>query len=848
MSSLQRSPYDERDAGRGPPMGPPSQFGGGMGPGPSVGRPDHRSTSTMSARAPPQMLTGPGAAGMHGDTMSLKDRERLEREKERERERESRSVERRERERVEMMREREMYEAEREKAHRMWERERREEEKMRDRERRESHDLMTGMLGGDRMLEAEREREWIRKNHSSNMVRVQEQQVWPRFAHAREDPREREVREIERQREMEMARIREMEERRVREEMDLERMERMERVNRQMSQGRTGGRERDMREKERPRDVTKEAGRERVKEPRRGTIEEHGWLPEPRAPEGWGKDPERERDRQMREQMHLQRERELHERERELAAREREEMEAVRNRYSASHHHHHLHHHHHRHPAPPSAIPGHAQGHIVSSKSGKMGRQPEPIEMAIGPGAGLPAPFDKVITNLPPPPSHKHSKTPIATTPNQSLPPQMMPGHFHPSNHLQMPPHPHAPPLGFQDHRPTSPPFKNALTAPRPNISMQSRSPCPPIMPTLKPRHLGTFVHPRLPFPFLDFIVPLTDPVTTPTSAPLAEKETREIRAIILIPSGFVPTEKPKQPRIWGGALIPSFSPLFATPQLVTHVQSGLTWGFVRPHPYEIHGGRRVYTDDSDLFLCALHAGWITWSMARKARKEGKDLRLEIRLSKESRYPGGLGSKFMGATDGQDVPGDDDGSTLLSAGWGNSHDGAGVEIMRAEFVKVRNTGERRKKLLRTELVDQVGTARKLGLRNRAQRILEYSERASALGCMSPLRKRRRVDPVSDDDLEEYNMTPASDADLCASRTVAFSRRMDSNNVGCVHPDFRCLRMLLNGMLASNTTLTSSRIFCSLSTNAREKRLGYPTATLSRWTLMAGRPQPTPNPL
>ncbi|EKM50690.1 uncharacterized protein PHACADRAFT_264097 [Phanerochaete carnosa HHB-10118-sp] len=283
-------------------------------------------------------------------------------------------------------------------------------------------------------------------------------------------------------------------------------------------------------------------------------------------------------------------------------------------------------------------------------------------------------------------------------------------------------------------------------------------------MPTLKPRNLGTFVHPRLPFPFLDFPAPPTDLVTSPAPVPAVEKETRELHATILIPSVFIPTEKPRRPRIWGGALVPSFSPLFATPQLITHLQSGLSYGFMRPHPYEIYGMRRVYTDDSDMFLCALHAGWITWSMARKAHKEGKDLRLEVRLSRESRYPGGLGSKFMGPTDGKNVQSGDDGSTLLSAGWGNNHDGAGVEIMRAEFVKP-------------------GTARKMGLRNRVQRILEYSERASALGCMSPLRKRRRVDPVSDEDLEEYTMALASDADVCAARTVVLGYRKGLQKVG-----------------------------------------------------------------
>ena len=124
MGSLQRTPFDERDAGRGPPMHPPSQFGSAMGPGAmsSVGRGDPRSASNMSGgRGPPQMLTGPGAAGIHNEPLAMKERERLERENDqRERAREAR-VERRERD----MREREMREMfeERERENRHRERE-----------------------------------------------------------------------------------------------------------------------------------------------------------------------------------------------------------------------------------------------------------------------------------------------------------------------------------------------------------------------------------------------------------------------------------------------------------------------------------------------------------------------------------------------------------------------------------------------------------------------------------------------------------------------------------------------------------------------------------------------------
>ena len=104
---------------------------------------------------------------------------------------------------------------------------------------------------------------------------------------------------------------------------------------------------------------------------------------------------------------------------------------------------------------------------------------------------------------------------------------------------------------------------------------------------------------------------------------------------------------------------------------------------------------RRVYTDDSDLFLCALHSGWVSWSAARKARREGRDLRIEVRLTREARYIGGLGQALRRPAERgvqeeaeEDLGPGDDGSTLLSSGWGNGHDGAGLEVVKAEFVPV----------------------------------------------------------------------------------------------------------------------------------------------------------------
>jgi hypothetical protein len=92
---------------------------------------------------------------------------------------------------------------------------------------------------------------------------------------------------------------------------------------------------------------------------------------------------------------------------------------------------------------------------------------------------------------------------------------------------------------------------------------------------------------------------------------------------------------------------------------------------------------------------------------------------------------------------------------------------------------------------------QKGTAHKLALPNRGQRLLEYSERASALGCMATTRKRKRVDPVHNEDYEDYEVAPSPDADLCASRTVVFRTKEGWQKPGCVpsYPELSLLAVL-----------------------------------------------------
>ncbi|KAF8806873.1 hypothetical protein BYT27DRAFT_7101034, partial [Phlegmacium glaucopus] len=157
---------------------------------------------------------------------------------------------------------------------------------------------------------------------------------------------------------------------------------------------------------------------------------------------------------------------------------------------------------------------------------------------------------------------------------------------------------------------------------------------------------------------------------------------------------------------------------------------------------------RRIYTDDSDIFLCAIHSGWITWSGARKARLKGSDMRIELRMlrcagagagsvlargvgrggERESgekeggegvkeemigRFVGGYGERCFnplgksGRVAGEEGDGggvdeeeeeaesdlmlddpDDDGRSLVSAAWGSGHDGSGIEIVNVEFVEV----------------------------------------------------------------------------------------------------------------------------------------------------------------
>ena len=245
---------------------------------------------------------------------------------------------------------------------------------------------------------------------------------------------------------------------------------------------------------------------------------------------------------------------------------------------------------------------------------------------------------------------------------------------------------------------------------------------------------LGTFVWPRTPFPYFfcevypkgdgDKENAMSNAKAKGKSKPNGtEKEGKgegdeinarewEIKAVIYIPSGHLPSSPPHRPRLWGGGL--------------TAIEAR------HQHHYQHnsnHRPRRIYTDDSDLILCVIHSGFVRWSAVRKAKAEGKDLKVEVSLVRISgrglggalgvgRFIGGTGERYWcGEGDGLGIHlgggEEDDGRGLMSAGWGSEHDGSGIEILAAGFV-------------------DKGTVRSLGRRNRSERLAEYGERRAAI--------------------------------------------------------------------------------------------------------------------
>ncbi|KAL6309325.1 hypothetical protein BKA93DRAFT_352242 [Sparassis latifolia] len=672
MGSLQRPPsarFDERDRDRDRdmrvPRAPPSALGAPAGSALSstitsmnMGHP-----ASSGARAGPQtqMLTGPGAVGMN--LIGVKEREG---QRERERlEREARAGN------VGVV-------GEPPGGRRDWEREREQREWERDRDRarelefRLTHGHMDGMIVSD----ADTEREWLRQSQQNQASQ------WSRFAQPRpvpgEDERERE-RERERAMMLEMERERgrgrergryiDFEDARMREAREVEAdTEKTERLPRAPQRGRTTAKE-----------------KERVREDRR--ICRSGGAAEELA---------EERERLTRQRSGQWMEIDF-EKERE---REQRESDAVRssrqNQTQIPHHHHHLH----QHRA--SSLSGSsAQGNVPSSKSSKAGSATGVLPGAppsVGPSIIPPdiPPFGSVIQDRQQPGLFRQGASRLTNGP--SHPPSLVatPSHQpllihppHPLSHQHS--HPNIAALGFPHRRtPPPPPFSHlpVSTSAPPGSSLyaHARSPTPviPRAPSEPPLHIGMYIYPRIPFPYIDF--PNLSYEPNSHGMPL-EREPREIHTTIFIPYGFIPTQRPAHPRVWGGAEVRSLYPISPPASQLAHA-------FPFHHRrFEDRGVRRVYTDDSDLFLCALHAGFITWSGAQRARSERRDLRLDLKLTKEARFVGGYGAAYRKRKRTiesmlEDSENDDDGSTLRSSGWGNSHDGAGIEIMVAEFVEV----------------------------------------------------------------------------------------------------------------------------------------------------------------
>ena len=223
--------------------------------------------------------------------------------------------------------------------------------------------------------------------------------------------------------------------------------------------------------------------------------------------------------------------------------------------------------------------------------------------------------------------------------------------------------------------------------------------------------HLGTFVFPNTPFPYFfpsrgesdirRSTVPNVSPGQSKKSArreaDAMEYRERPTHVTILIPSAHLPSLLPSdgRPRIWGGA-----------PLSVANAWSG----YVKFVPRNV---KRIYTDDSDIVLSALHAGRVSWPGIRRARAAGLDLSIRLAVHRDvGRYIGGPSAfadgspapnpadvdvglkRLLDGTSNIDVREDTqaDATNWLmtpTASWESGHDGSGFEVLNAEWMPVR---------------------------------------------------------------------------------------------------------------------------------------------------------------
>ncbi|KAI0252087.1 hypothetical protein BJV78DRAFT_1204542, partial [Lactifluus subvellereus] len=80
-----------------------------------------------------------------------------------------------------------------------------------------------------------------------------------------------------------------------------------------------------------------------------------------------------------------------------------------------------------------------------------------------------------------------------------------------------------------------------------------------------------------------------------------------------------------------------------------------------------------------------VHAGRVRWSEV--SRRLGRDARVEVQVVRAAeRY---FGNVRAAAEPGVGGDREDDGQGFFTAGWGNGHEGAGIEILDVAFVNVR---------------------------------------------------------------------------------------------------------------------------------------------------------------
>ncbi|QRV74073.1 hypothetical protein RhiJN_02087 [Ceratobasidium sp. AG-Ba] len=258
--------------------------------------------------------------------------------------------------------------------------------------------------------------------------------------------------------------------------------------------------------------------------------------------------------------------------------------------------------------------------------------------------------------------------------------------HMH-SHSLSIPPLQQArPPAHSHAHH-----YSHPLSHPR-AVSPHPHSTLPPL---LSPVWLGTFVYPNLPFP-----------VRLPPSLSrnnLTSEGYRPYQYTVLVPSGFLPHQPPsrsQRPDI----------PLWGSPQT-------------------------GYTDDSNLLLAALHSGSVSWSDIRRARQLKQDAKIVVGV-----WVGGAnGGRNAVRPKGGMWEGTEGNGQLRSCGWGNTHDGGGMEIVEIVWT-------------------EPGSAHAPHRPNRRDRMEQYAKRRADLELVPPV-KRDRIDTWFLDSDEEEAAIP-----------------------------------------------------------------------------------------